>query len=160
MARWFDGRRIFTTCCAVTTLSSASVTPAAVAMPNTQCALVTPVAEVHHVSEVPPEFLKLLPPIADVGTPFNSTDWVSNPSLPFRRLVRAGNRDTDWFIWYEHGGAGYFWQVVAARIVPGNDAKVLADAGTISDTLCRLTDGVFAGQVPPYPSGSWGASDF
>ena len=153
-------RRTLTGCLAAGVAFAAATPAPAQAMPNTQCALATPVTEVHHVPELPPEFLKLLPPIAEVGTPFNSTDWVSDPSLPFRRLIRAGNRDTDWFVWYEHGGAGYFWQVVVARIVPGSDAKGLANAGTISDTLCRLTDGVFAGQVPPYPSGSWGATDF
>jgi hypothetical protein len=137
----------------------ATATPAA-AMPNTQCVLATPVQEVRHLSQLPPEFLKLLPPIADIGAPFNATDSVSDPTLPFRRLIRAGNRGTDWFVWYEHGGAGYFWQAALVRIVPGSDTKVLANAGTISDTLCMLTDGAFAGQVPPYPAGSWAASDF
>jgi hypothetical protein len=134
--------------------------PAAAAMPNTQCTLATPVREVHSVSELPPELVKLLPPIADIGAPFNATDSVNDPTLPFRRLIRAGNRDADWFVWYEHGGAGYFWQAVVARLVPGGAPKVLANAGTITDTLCSLTDGAFAGHVPPYPPGSWAASDF
>ena len=66
------------------------------AMPNTQCTLTTPVHEVQHLSQVPPELVKLLPPIADIGAPFNATDSVSDPTLPFRRLIRAGNRDADW----------------------------------------------------------------
>lgn len=140
-------------------LSCATATPAA-ATPNTQCALKTPVQEVQHVSQVPPELLKLLPPMADIGAPFNFTDSVSDPNAPFRRLIRAGHRGTDWFIWYEHGGVGYSWQAVIARVVPGGAAKVLANAGTISDTLCTLTDDAFAGQVPPYPPGTWAASDF
>jgi hypothetical protein len=130
------------------------------AMPNTQCTLATPVREVQSLSQLPPELLKLLPPIADVGAPFNKTDSVNDPSLPFRRLIRAGNRDADWFIWYERGGAGYSWQAVVARVLPGVPPTVLANAGTITDTLCSLTDGAFAGHVPPYPPGSWGASDF
>ncbi|CQD16622.1 hypothetical protein BN1232_03601 [Mycobacterium lentiflavum] len=130
------------------------------AMPNTQCTLATPVTEVHSLSQLPPVLVKLLPPIADVGAPFNKTDSVNDPSLPFRRLIRAGNRDADWFLWYEHGGAGYFWQAVVARLAPGSPATVIANAGTITDTLCTLTDGAFAGHVPPYPPGSWGASDF
>jgi hypothetical protein len=134
--------------------------PPAAAMPNTQCTLTTPVREVHSIAELPPELTKLLPPIADIGAPFNATDSVSDPTLPFRRMIRAGNRDTDWFIWYEHGGAGYFWQAVVARVVPSNQAAVLANAGTITDTLCSLTDGAFAGRVPPYPPGAWGASGF
>lgn len=145
--------------CLAVALAMATAVPAE-AVPNVQCALATPVREVQHLSQVPPELTKLLPPIADIGAPFNATDSVSDPTLPFRRRIRAGNRDADWFVWYEHGGAGYFWQAVVARVVAGSDAEVLANAGTISDTLCRLTDGAFAGTVPPYPAGSWAASDF
>lgn len=160
MAQWVVKRRIFMTWFAAAIgLSCATATPAA-AMPNMQCLLVTPVEEVQHLSQLPPELIKLLPPLADIGAPFNATDSVSDPTLPFRRLIRAGNRGPDWFIWYEHGGVGYSWQAVVARVVPGSEAKVLANAGTISDTLCAITDGAFAGRVPPYPPGSWGASDF
>jgi hypothetical protein len=75
-------------------------------------------------------------------------------------MIRAGHHDSDWFLWYEHGGVGYSWQAVVARVVPGGEAKVLANAGTISDTLCSVTDGAFGGKVPPYPEGAWAASDF
>ena len=130
------------------------------AVPNTKWTLTTPVQEVQSVTQLPPELLKLLPPIADVGAPFNATDSVNDPMLPFRRMIRAGHRGSDWFLWYEHGGVGYSWQAVVARVVPGGETKVLANAGTISDTLCSLTDGAFAGTVPPYPQGAWAASDF
>jgi hypothetical protein len=131
------------------------------AVPNTKCTLTTPVQEVQSVTQLPPELLKLLPPIADVGAPFNATDSVNDPTLPFRRMIRAGHRGDDWFLWYEHGGIGYSWQAVVARVVPGGgEPKVLANAGTISDMLCSFTDGVFAGQIPPYPQGAWAASDF
>ena len=112
-------------------LAVATAAPAK-AMPNTQCTLATPVQEVHSVSQLPPEIVKLLPPIADIGAPFNATDSVNDPTLPFRRLIRAGNRDADWFVWYEHGGAGYFWQAVVARVVPGSATTVVANAGTVS----------------------------
>ena len=160
MAQWLAVWRIFTTWFTVSVALSFATTIPAAAMPNTQCTLATPVQEVHSVSQLPPELLKLLPPIADVGARFNSTDSVSDPTLPFRRLIRAGNRGTDWFVWYEHGGLGYFWQVVVARVVSGGETKVLANAGTVSDTLCSLTDGVFAGVVPPYPPGVWATSGF
>ncbi|WP_310767879.1 hypothetical protein [Mycobacterium sp. Z3061] len=140
-------------------LSLATASPAG-AVPNTNCTLTTPVREVQHVSELPAELRGLLPPIADIGAPFNSTDSVNDPNLPFRRLIRAGSRGSDWFIWYEHGGIGYFWQAVVARVTPGGQPTVLANAGTISDTLCSLTDGVYAGKVPPYPPGAWEAGDF
>ena len=129
------------------------------AAPNTKCTLTTPVQEATGLPQLPPELRRLLPPIADIGAPFNATDAVNDPNLPFRRLIRAGNRGDDWFVWYEHGGIGYFWQAVVARVTPGGQPTVLANAGTISDTLCTFTDGVFAGYVPPYPQGTWAASD-
>jgi hypothetical protein len=132
----------------------------AAAVPNTQCTLATPVQEVRSKSQLPPELLKLLPPIADIGAPFNSGDAVTDPNAPFRRLIRAGSRGSDWFVWYEQGGVGYSWHAVVARVVPGGAPTILANAGTISDTLCNLTDSAFAGRVPPYPPGTWPASDF
>jgi hypothetical protein len=140
---------------AVTLVTAAS----AGAVPNTKCALMTSVQEVQSLSQLPPELRKLLPPIADIGAPFNATDSVNDPTLPFRRLIRAGNRGADWFVWYEHGGVGYSWQAIVVHVSPGAQPNVLADAGTISDTLCTFTDGVFAGRVPPYPQGTWEMND-
>jgi hypothetical protein len=152
--------RIGTGCLAVGVALAVTTAIPAAALPNTNCTLTTPVQEVHSVSALPPGLLKLFPPMADVGAPFNATDSVTDPTLPFRRLIRAGSRGDDWFVWYEHGGIGYSWQAVVARVVPGGAATVLANAGTITDTLCSLTDGALAGQVPPYPPGDWAASDF
>ena len=42
----------------------------------------------------------------------------------------------------------------------GDDVTTLANAGTISDTLCTLTDGVYAGRVPPYPDGAWATESY
>lgn len=143
----------------MTALALMTAAPAQ-AVPNTKCTLTTPVQEVTSVSQLPPELLKLLPPIADIGAPFNKTDSVDDPNLPFRRLIRAGSRGSDWFVWYEHGGVGYFWQALVAGVTPGAAAQVLANAGTVSDTLCSFTDGVFARQVPPYPAGTWAVSSY
>ncbi len=160
MARWFLKGRIFAAWLAVgVALAVVRSTPAQ-ALPNTQCTLATPVQEVHSLSQLPQELLNLLPPIADIGATFNKTDSVDDPTLPFRRLIRAGHRGTDWFVWYEHGGIGYFWQAVVVRVVPGAATKTLANAGTISDTLCSFTDGVFAGKVPPYPQDTWAESAY
>jgi hypothetical protein len=151
--------RAFLGCLGALALTAVAPSPAGAA-PNTQCALTTPVTEVHTLTQLPPELIKLFPPVADVGAPWNKTDSVSDPTLPFRRLIRAGYRGTDWFVWYEQGGVGYSWHAVVARVAAGDPPKVLANAGTISDVLCTLTDGVFAGTVPPYPPGAWAASDF
>ncbi|WP_253867147.1 hypothetical protein [Mycobacterium asiaticum] len=137
-------------------LSLLTAIPAA-ALPDTNCTLKTPVREVQNLSQLPTELSKLLPAIADIGAPFNKTDSVDDPDLPFRRLIRAGSHGDDWFVWYEHGGVGYFWQAVVARAPSNGPAIVLADAGTVSDALCTFTDGVLAGRVPPYPAGTWAA---
>jgi len=129
--------------------SAASKTP--VKPPGAGCGVRWPTKTLRH----------LVSPIADIGSPFNSTDAVTDPSLPFRRLIRAGHLGDDWFVWYEHGGIVYFWEAVIAR-VPGDGAEVttLANVGTISDTLCSVTDGVYAGLVPPYPDGAWAAGGY
>jgi hypothetical protein len=141
---------------------SAAMTLAAPAnaLPDTNCRLVTPLTDVSSVAQLPAALTKLIGPIADIGAPFNSTDAVTDPSLPFRRLIRAGHRHDEWFVWYEHGGITYFWQAVVARVGNDGSATPVANAGTIGDTLCAITDGAFAGKVPPYPAGSWAASSF
>jgi hypothetical protein len=136
------------------------------AMPNIQCTLATSVQEVHSLSQLPPELGKLLSPIADIGAPWNETDSVSDPTLPFKRLVRAGYRGSDWFVWYEHGGVGYSLQAVFTRVMVSGEITLLANAevypgaAPVSNTLCTLTDGVFAGQVPPYPPGTWATTGY
>ncbi|MBB3753357.1 hypothetical protein FHT44_005876 [Mycolicibacterium sp. BK634] len=130
------------------------------ATPDTNCQLSTPVTEVSGLAQLPAPLKTMIGPIADIGAPFNSTDDVDDPSLPFRRLIRAGHRDKDWFLWYEHGGITYFWQAVVARVADDGTVIPKVNAGTIDDTLCVVTDGGFAGTVPPYPDGSWQASGF
>jgi hypothetical protein len=137
-----------------------TVAAPASALPDTNCRLVTPVTDVPSVAQLPAALTKLVGPIADIGAPFNSTDYVLDASLPFRRLIRAGHRDDDWFVWYEHGGITYFWQAVVAHVGDDGSVTAVANAGTIDDTLCAITDGALAGKVPPYPAGSWEASGF
>jgi hypothetical protein len=136
----------------------ALASPAAT-VPDADCTLSTPVQGVASVTQLPAALDGTLPPIADIGSPFNSTDSVLDPSLPFRRLIRAGHHGDDWFVWYEHGGLAYYWQVVVAR-VDGDRVTTLANAGTVADTLCAVTDGALAGRVPPYPDGAWEASSY
>jgi hypothetical protein len=140
------------------TATTTLATPAG-AVPNTACTLGRPVQEVTSVTQLPAALRNALPPIAEIGGPFNSTDSVLDPSLPFRRLIRSGHQRDDWFLWYEHGGLAYYWHVVVAR-VDGDRMSTLANAGTVTDTLCAVTDGALAGRVPPYPNGAWAASSF
>jgi hypothetical protein len=141
-------------------IAALTVAAPAGAVPDTKCRLATPVTEVSGLAQVPAALTKLVGPIADIGAPFNSTDDVDDPSLPFRRLIRAGHRDDDWFLWYEHGGIGYYWQAVVAHVGAGGSVTPVANAGTIADTLCVVNDGAFAGKVPPYPAGAWKAGSY
>jgi hypothetical protein len=153
--------RGFSICMVLTTLALAALSAPAMALPDIHCKLATQVQEAGKLGELPAELRKLLGPIAEAGAPFNKTDAVLDATLPFKRLIRAGHRGTDWFVWYENGGITYFWHAVVVRIPPGGgEAKVLMNAGTISDTLCTLTDGALAGHVPPYPAGTWAQSYF
>ncbi|WP_234817775.1 hypothetical protein [Mycolicibacterium sphagni] len=141
---------------------AAAVTIAAPAasVPDTPCRLATPVADVSGVAQLPAALKKLIGPLADAGAPFDSSDDVEDALLPFRRLIRAGYHGDDWFVWYEHGGITYFSQAVVAHVGADGTVSPLANAGTIDDTLCVVTDGAFAGKVPPYPPGSWQANGF
>lgn len=141
-------------------ITAITVAAPAGAAPDTNCVLATPVTEVAGVAQLPAVLKTLIGPIADVGAPFNNTDAVDDPSLPFRRLIRAGHRGDDWFVWYEHGGITYFWQAVVARVRPDGTVIPVANAGTIDDTLCAITDGALAGKIPPYPDDSWQAGGF
>lgn len=145
----------------IASVSSFLTAPVAQSIPNVKCQLTTPVQEVSNLAGLPASLRDLLPPLADVGAQFNSTDAVLDPSLPFRRLIRVGHRAQDWFVWYEHGGITYFWQAVVARVPTDTSAPTtLVNAGTIADTLCAVTDGALAGSVPPYPSGTWPENSF
>jgi hypothetical protein len=54
--------------------------------------------------------------MADRGTPWNKTDVVTNPSLPFRRLIWAIEIKQYFVVHYELGGYGYSTHyMVAAR---------------------------------------------
>jgi hypothetical protein len=48
--------------------------------------------------------------MAPRGGDFNEIGvWnAENANLPWRRFIRAGHLDSEWFVWFEHGGAPYF----------------------------------------------------
>ena len=140
--------------------ATVAIAAPAASVPDTTCRLTTPVTDVSGVAQLPQALKKLIGPLADVGAPFNSTDDVEDSFLPFRRLIRAGHRDADWYVWYEHGGISHYWQAVVARVGADDTVSLIANVGTIDDTLCVVTDGAFAGKVPPYPAGAWQASGF
>lgn len=131
---------------------------------DTSCRLATPVQEATSFLQMPPEVRKLLAPMADPGQPFNKTDVVDR-NLPSRRLIRAGHRGADWFVWYEQGGVAYSWQAVVVRIAPGGGGATKLVHALIPVSwrnggwmpgidLCAFTDAALRGRVPPYPRGT------
>jgi hypothetical protein len=50
--------------------------------------------------------------IAEAGDKFTSTDAVTDPSLPTRRFVLAGESQGSWFVWIDHGGFGRHYHVL------------------------------------------------
>jgi hypothetical protein len=66
--------------------------------------------------------------IAAVGAPYNATDYITDESLPSRRLLGAGRTGPLWFVWYEHGGRGYHQHLVLLRSSGSASAEVVASA--------------------------------
>ena len=50
--------------------------------------------------------------LADPGAPFQATDVVTNPRLPWRRLISAGCAADHCLVHYEKGGFAHLYQVV------------------------------------------------
>ncbi len=54
-------------------------------------------------------------PMADVGEPFEKTDAVIGPPLPFQRFIAAQQLGCDLAINYEQGGRGYSHGLILLR---------------------------------------------
>ena len=54
--------------------------------------------------------------LANPGQKYQVTDVVSEPGLPFRRLLFAGVKDDEWFIHYERGGRGHGYSVIVFKV--------------------------------------------
>ena len=50
--------------------------------------------------------------LANPGEKYQSTDVMTRPRLPLRRMVIAGNCSGYWFIHYERGGLGHSYAIV------------------------------------------------
>jgi hypothetical protein len=61
--------------------------------------------------------------MAEPGQKYQVGDVVVNRSLPFRRLIFAGNSEKKWFIQYERGGRGHTYYVAIFVIDPDGGAR-------------------------------------
>jgi hypothetical protein len=86
--------------------------------------------------------------LANPGQKYQATDFVVERGLPRRRLVFAGVRGGEWFVYYELGGIGHSYCVLLFKVDPQNRLQfVWGGAGSSSaKNLDQLRKMVAAGQ--------------
>ena len=96
--------------------------------------------------------------MADAGQPFERTDYIIGKPLPLRRLIFAAISPGYCLVYNEHGGYGYWTQVVLYRLSSGQ--AILVWGGTPRERMDILTwpqlrsavaDGKFADDQLPQP---------
>jgi hypothetical protein len=93
--------------------------------------------------------------IAEPGTPFQSTDVLVTPRLPFRRMISAAcSNDFYCLVYYERGGIAqtryvllFHWSPDDTRFEWGSTAGAYK---TIDDVRKALLAGAIKGQVGPW----------
>jgi hypothetical protein len=91
--------------------------------------------------------------IAEPGAPFQATDVVSTPRLPFRRMSKAWCANDHCFLYYERGGIAHTWHAALFHWSP--EATKLEGGGMAPaglTTLDAVRDAVFSGSLK---RGSW-----
>ena len=74
-------------------------------------------------TDLPPPVLVLIAKVgamADVGEPFEMTDALIGPPLPFQRFIAAQQSGCDLAINYEQGGRGYSHGLILLRQIGGD----------------------------------------
>ena len=137
-------------------------TPAfAAPSPAAKCRFATPVEDVTY-AQMPASIRNAIGPMAERDGAFTATDVIEpGEPAPARRVIRAGHRGNDWFVWYEAGGVAYSWHATAFRLEASGTPRMLANAlipvswdkaanGWVARTdVCALIDGALAGRNPP-----------
>jgi hypothetical protein len=91
--------------------------------------------------------------IAEPGAPFQATDVVTTPRLPFRRMSKAWCANDHCFVYYERGGIAHTWHAALFHWSPTAtklEGGGMAPAGLT--TLDAVRDAIFTGGLKP---GSW-----
>jgi hypothetical protein len=82
--------------------------------------------EVHSTRDLPPAIVALCADdkgkIADPGQNWNSTDVVTDPTLPWKRLIWAAVGSHYYVVHYERGGIDHSFHILVAKLTK-NDAK-------------------------------------
>jgi hypothetical protein len=94
--------------------------------------------------------------IAEPGAPFQSTDVITTPQLPIRRMVAAGcSRDFHCLVYYERGGIARTWQVMLFHWTPDETRfEFGGDAPGGLATVEAVRKAVVSGAIKAH-SGSW-----
>jgi hypothetical protein len=91
--------------------------------------------------------------IAEPGAPFQSTDVVVTPMLPFRRLSKAWCANDHCFVYYERGGIAHTWH---AALFHWSPAATKLEGGGMAPggltTFDAVRNAIFGGGLKP---GSW-----
>jgi hypothetical protein len=82
--------------------------------------------EIHSTKDLPPAIVALCADdkgrLADPGQNWNPTDAVTDPTLPWKRLIWAAVNGDYYVVHYERGGIDHSFHVLVAKL-PKNDAK-------------------------------------
>jgi hypothetical protein len=82
--------------------------------------------EVDSTKDLPPSVVALCADdkgkVADPGQNWNATDAVTDPALPWKRLIWAAIGGDYYVVHYERGGIDHSFHILVARL-PKNDAK-------------------------------------
>ena len=92
--------------------------------------------------------------MSDRSGPFNATDVITDPAVPSRRFLHAGQSADLWFVWYEQGGRGYTTHLVIYRV---GIVEPVMHLSMQPDLLCAATDAALDGVVAPnaWPTETW-----
>ncbi|HYY35507.1 MAG TPA: hypothetical protein VE867_03950 [Candidatus Binatia bacterium] len=82
--------------------------------------------EVHSIKDLPPAVVALCADdkgkIADPGQNWNATDAVTDPTLPWKRLIWAAVGGDYYVVHYERGGIAHSFHILVAKLTK-TDAK-------------------------------------
>jgi hypothetical protein len=82
--------------------------------------------EVHSTKDLPPAVVALCVDdkgkLADPGQNWNATDAVTDPTLPWKRLIWAAAGSDYYVVHYERGGIDHSFHILVAKLTK-NDAK-------------------------------------
>jgi len=89
--------------------------------------------EVHSTKDLPPAVIALCADdkgkLAEPGQNWNATDAVTDPSLPWKRLIWAAVGGDFYVVHYERGGIAHSFHILVAQFAKDNDKPKLIWSG-------------------------------